>query len=186
MRGAALTVVGVIAWSCAATTARPVSVPAQQFPGTDGVLHSVPACTGYTVLEFFSRHCDVQAAHDARLIELARRFSLHGVAFLAVDSEVDATAELDRDEVTRRGYPYPIVIDAHAQLAHALGAEYSTYSVLLDSNGRVHYRGGVDADQVHLRQDTTAYLADAVHDVLAGREPRRVYGKALGCSLRIE
>jgi hypothetical protein len=154
-------------------------------PGSDGSAHALPT-NGLTVLVFFSAHCDCQAAHDPRLVELARRYQRRGIAFYAVDSEVARTLAQDASEARARGYPYPILLDREAKLARMLDAEYATYSVVLDRAGRVLYRGGVDSDLIDLTQDTTAYLRDALDDSLAGRAPRRPFGKTLGCSLRID
>jgi hypothetical protein len=177
----ALAAVGCGAIQPSIQTVRPT-----RLAGTDGVLHALPAAEGgfiLTVLVFFSAHCDCQAAHDQRLIQLARGYQRRGVAFFAVDSEVGAALERDGAEARRRRYPYPILIDSNAELARSLQAEYATYSVVLDRMGRVRYRGGIDTDLVHLRSDATAYLSDALDDLLAGRQPRRAYGETLGCSL---
>jgi hypothetical protein len=163
-------------------------MPRVSLAGTDGKIHALPTrdVPELTVLVFFSVRCDCQAVHDARLRELARNYIARGVAFFAVDSEVDAVLARDAEEAARRAYPYPILIDRHAVLARALGAEYATYTVVLDASGRVRYRGGIDSDLVHLRADAVLYLQDALEDLLAGRAPRRAYGEALGCALLIE
>ena len=89
-----------------------------------------------------------------------------------------------RSEARRRGYPFPILRDRGAKLAEALGAKYATYSVVLDPQARVRYRGGIDTDKSHVHDDATAYLSDALDDLLADREPRVAEGKTLGCSLQ--
>jgi hypothetical protein len=173
---------------CAASRPSLPSLQPTRLSGTDGALHELPAAAGagFSVLVFFSVSCDCQLAHDLRLVELARRYARQGVAFFAVDSEVGSTLQGDALEARKRNYPYPILLDANARLASELGAEYATYSVVLDRRGRVRYRGGVDSDQVHLTDDATEYLRDALDDLLAGHEPRRAFGEALGCSLRTE
>ena len=76
------------------------------------------------------------------------------------------------------------MIDAGAKIADELGAEYSSFTVVTDARGRVRYRGGIDSDVDALHDDAVPYVASAVEDVLAGREPRFVEEKALGCALR--
>jgi hypothetical protein len=182
MRAICATVVFCAA--CATTATLPIVQPSR-LPGTDGALHVVPSAS-WTVLVFFSANCDCQSAHDARLVELARRYQRQGVEFYAVDSEVSRSAGLDASEVRERHYPYPILIDAHARLADLLDAEYATYSVVLDGRGHVRYHGGIDSDQIHVTRDATTYLSDALDDLLAGREPRVAFGDTLGCSLRTQ
>jgi peroxiredoxin len=179
----------VLAVGCGGAAQAGLSLwPRTRLEGTDGKTHGLPSGQGaaLTVLVFFSAHCDCQAAHDARLAELERKYRGLGVAFFAVDSEVGAALGRDAQEAQRRAYPYPILIDPRAELARALGAEYATYTVVLDARGRVRYRGGIDSDLAHLRTDAVLYLRDALDDLLAGRAPRRAYGEALGCALLVE
>jgi hypothetical protein len=178
----------VLAAACGAVQPALVVMPQASLEGTDGKSHALPApgTRALTVLVFFSAHCDCQSVHDGRLRELGEQYRGRGVAFFAIDSELDATLERDAQEARRRAYPYPILIDRRATLARALGAEYATYAIVLDARGRVRYRGAVDSDLVHLRADATPHLRNALDDLLAGREPRRAYVEALGCALQIE
>jgi hypothetical protein len=144
----------------------------------------LPGRAPLTVLVFFSTGCHCLAAHDARLVALAGRARPRGVQFFMVDSEVDASDARDQAEAQRRGYPFPMFLDHGAKLANQVGAEYASYSVLLDAQGRILYRGGIDSDKSVLHDDATPYLEDALDDALAGRPPRVAYGKALGCALR--
>jgi hypothetical protein len=134
---------------------------------------------------FFSAECHVLLAHDERVQKLAADFGAQGVSFLGVDSEIGATLERDRAEIARRGYPFPIVLDRGGAIARSLGAEYAGYTVIVDREGAVRYRGGIDSDRVRLRDDATSYVRDALTDLLAGRAPRVAEGKALGCALRL-
>ena len=159
----------------------------ERFDGTDGAPHSiVPAASdAYTAVIFFSADCHVLAVHDERVRKLAAEFAPRGVRFVGVDSEVDARLDRDRAAVQQRGYPFPIVLDPSGELARTLGAVYSGYTVVLDREGNVRYRGGIDSDRVHLRADARPYLSDALTDLLAGRAPRVAESKALGCALRL-
>jgi hypothetical protein len=105
------------------------------------------------------------------------------VQFVLIDPEVSATPEGDAAEASRRGYSYDMILDRGAMLANALGAEYATYTVVVDREGVVLYRGGIDSDKTHLHDDATPYLRDALDDLLAGRPPRRAEAKTLGCAL---
>jgi hypothetical protein len=170
-----------------------VASPAAQPPsesrleGTDGTLHAiVPQEPGaYTVVIFFSPDCHVLAAHDDRLRKLVTDFGSSRVRFLAVDSEVDANMERDRVLAGERRYPFPILVDRHADLARSLSATYAGHTVILDHTGVVRYRGGIDSDRVRLQDDATAYLADALTDLLSGKPPRVAESKSLGCALRL-
>jgi hypothetical protein len=149
-------------------------------PATTVPFRGAPA----TVLVFYSPHCHCLAAHQARLLALYERYHPRGVQFLFVDSEVGATPERDAAEVRAHGYPFSMVTDAGAKLADRVGAQYASYTVVADAQGRIRYRGGIDGDAIHLTDDATPYLANALDDLLAGRDPRTPQAKALGCALQ--
>jgi hypothetical protein len=143
----------------------------------------LPSRAAWTVLVFFSPTCHCLEQHDGRLRALFEAYHPRGVQVLMVDSEVRGSTRVDEAEAHRRGYPFPIVRDRGAVLADELGAQYATYSVVLDAAGRVRYHGGIDSDRNHLHDDATLYLRDALDDVLAGRPVRIAEGKTLGCAL---
>jgi hypothetical protein len=138
----------------------------------------------FTVIEFFSAECPVQKAHDARLVELYKQYSSRGVAFVAVDAEVDASPENDENEKRTRGYPFSILIDKNGRFADWIRASYSTFIVIVDRHARIRYEGGIDSDRVALTTNATFYLSDALDDLLNGKAPRRPVGKVYGCMLR--
>jgi hypothetical protein len=175
---------GLALFACTPAQA-PHSIPGE-FLGTDGGSHSlVDPKASFTVVEFFSAHCPCQAKHDERLRALAASYGDKAVAIIAVDSEADANAWRDGVEAARRRYPYPILVDPDGLAARALKADYATYSLLLDSTGQVLYRGGIDSDQNHLRDDATPYLRNAIDDALARRPVRLREAKTLGCTLAL-
>jgi hypothetical protein len=137
-----------------------------------------------TVLVFSSPGCHCMRAHVPRLRALYDRFHDRGVAFFLVDSEVGASKERDETEARGQGLPYPVLIDAGAKIAEEVGADYASFTVVADAKGRVRYRGGIDSDRDVLHDDAVPYVASALEDVLAGREPRFIEEKALGCALR--
>jgi peroxiredoxin len=172
--------------ACASAPAA-FALPDAPLPGSDGSAHRIADLArgaSFTVVTFFSADCPCQRAHDARLREMADRYRARGVAFVAVDAEATATPAGDAEEARRRGYPFPLLTDPRGAAADALGATYATYSVVLDASLRVRYRGAVDSDRIHLRDDADPYLGDALDRLLAGREPARGATEALGCALR--
>ncbi len=176
-----------------ATTPRSASVtpspalmnaPLVASDGPDRTYGALLAGAPWTVLVFVSAGCPCLDAHKARLAELAAVYTPRGVQFIAVDSEVGTSKESAVAEARALGFAFPLLVDRGATIANALEAEYATYSVLVDRQGRIAYRGGVDSDKRKLHDTATPYLREALDDVLVGRPPRRPEGKALGCMLR--
>lgn len=184
-RAASALVVTIAAAGCAQPAAPP-SAPDAPLVDADGRTASLAAelaRADLTVVTFFSAHCPCQRAHDPRLIALYTRYAPRGVRFLAVDAEPGASPERSAREARARGYPFPILADPRSVARDGLGAEAATYTVILDRAGRARYAGGIDSDRTHPTDDATAYVADALDDLLSGREPRRPHGKVLGCAL---
>jgi peroxiredoxin len=161
-----------------------MELPLQTVDARPETLAQLTGPARYTVVVFVALHCPCFAAHDQRLRDLAQAYGPRGVAFVGVDSEVDETPATVAAKGAERGLPFPILLDPGARLADRLGAEYATYTVILDRDGRVLYRGGIDADKQRLHDDTTMYVRDALEDLVNGRPPRLSEGKALGCVLR--
>lgn len=111
-------------------------------------------------------------------------FQPRGVKFVGVDSEVGTSPEIAAAEAKKRQYPFPVVADTGAHLADELGAEFATYTVILNRAGEVLYRGGIDSDKQKLHATATPYVREVLTDLTAGKAPRRTEGKALGCVLR--
>lgn len=191
LRPAILVVVGALMLGAEAScaSAPPAVVPAWPpltVVDTTGVTTTLPADLArsrLTVLVFYSEHCPCFRVHEPRLVELERAYAARGVRVIFVDSEISASTERDARAAAERGLP-PIALDPGAKLADAVGADYATYSVVLDPQGRVRYRGGIDSDKDRLHDDSQTFLRDAVDDLIAGREPRVAEGKALGCALQ--
>jgi len=163
-----------------------LSLPDVPLPSTNGRTfdaRSLPATGKVTVLTFFSAHCPCQAIHDPRLAQLASEYQTQGVQFFAIDSEDGSSLEADKQEVERRHYPFPILRDEGGRLAKALDVHFATGTVIVDSQGTVRYRGGIDTDKRRLHEDAKPYLKGAIDAVLAGRDPQPAEPKSLGCYL---
>jgi hypothetical protein len=186
-RAPALVLAVSVALVCSRAAVSPVvpKVPLEGAHGTTRDADALARGSRFTVFVFYADHCPCMAAHEPRLFDLFARYAPRGVAMYAVDSEVTATPERDDAEARRRAYPFPIMVDRGARLAESLGADYAAYAVVVDASGRVHYRGGIDSDRSHLRDVPATYLADALDDLLAGKEPRRPEAKTLGCALML-
>ena len=137
-----------------------------------------------TVVFFFSAHCPCQSAHDPRLLALHARYAPRGVRFVAVDSEESAADDVDAREARARRYPFPIVSDPDGTIADERGAEFATFTVVIDHAGRVVYRGGIDSDRSHLTDDAEPWLDQALAALVDGKTPKVVESKALGCALQ--
>lgn len=157
------------------------------YPGSDDAGHTLRSLLGegeLLVVTFFSATCPCQRAHDARLLALHEQWSGKGVRFVSVDAEANSSLARDVREQKQRGYPFPILSDPAGTLADIFGAKFATYTVILDKQGAVQYRGGIDDDRSRLRPGATQYVQMALERLAAGETPSPREGKAMGCFLR--
>lgn len=135
------------------------------------------------MLVFFVVGCRHLEVHDMRLRDLAHEYGPKGVTFYAVDSEMHGSLDVDRSEVIRHGYPFPILRDIGGRVAQRVGAKHAGYTVILDRRGTTRYRGAIDSDRFKLHDDRVAYLGNALEDLLAGKSPRVTESESFGCAL---
>jgi peroxiredoxin len=182
---AVLLAVSLAATGCSQPTPiSPDRVTVTSADGADRSFGELVEKAPFTVVVFISAECPCLQAHLERLRAIAADYAPRGVQFVAVDSEVGGTPARAAEEQKALELPFPVVVDRGAKLANAFGAQYATFTVIVDRNKTVRYRGGIDSDKRKLHDSSTPYVRDALDDLLAGRPVRRAEGRALGCVLR--
>lgn len=180
----------VVVASMACTAPKPASAPlAGNFTllgeaNDPQPLDQLLARSPHSVFLFFTAECPVQKAHDERMRATVAKYKDKGVAFYAVQSEAGTDIAAERAEAQRRQIGMPLLQDKGAALADALGVEYSTHVVLLESNRAIRYSGAEDSERVHTGGGVTPYLEQALDAVLAGKDPPVAKAEPLGCPLR--
>jgi peroxiredoxin/mono/diheme cytochrome c family protein len=140
------------------------------------------------VLAFIGTECPLAKTYAPRLRDLAAEFEKQGVAFLAIDSNMqDSLSEIGTyariHEIT-----FPVLKDNNNDLADKLGAVRTPEVFLLDREHVVRYWGRID-DQYGFKTGagyvkpklTQRNLADAITELLAGKEISHPVVKADGC-----
>src|SRR5262249_3746269 len=115
---------------------------------------------------------------------LYAEFAKQEVKFLAVNSNSHDAAERVAGHAKEHQIPFPVLLDPDHKAADALQAERTPEAFLLDGRERGHYRGRID-DQFGVgfqrpsprRRD----LAEALREVLAGKQVSIVKTQAAGC-----
>jgi thiol-disulfide isomerase/thioredoxin len=135
---------------------------------------------------FLHPACPLAQEYAPLLGQLAADFAGDGIRFVGVACECDDPAELDAYR-TKFGLAFPIHVDTEFALAETLGATVTPEAVLVDRDRRIRYAGRVD-DRYKIRGvmtpgDAEPELANAIRDLLAGREIREPRTKPAGCPL---
>ncbi|MGK2859118.1 MAG: thioredoxin family protein [Thermoanaerobaculia bacterium] len=156
---------------------------------TDGKYVSFdPAKSKASVVVFTCNQCPWAKAFEPRLIEIAKQYSSKGVTFLAVNPNDDVaypeeTMEGMKARATAKGYPFPYLKDTDSAIAAKYGARVTPHVFVVDSKGKVRYRGYVD-DSAKPEERTHTGLNEALDAVLGGASVKTTSTKAFGCSIK--
>jgi peroxiredoxin len=163
--------------------------PDFELPDTDGQTHSLANGDGQpTVLVFTCNHCPYALAWQDRIADAARDYEPKGVRFLAINPN-DASRypadsyEAMKERVQSEDWPLPYLRDESQDAARAYGAKTTPDVFVLDSEGRLRYRGAPDSDYRDPSQNA-AWLREALDDLLSGNDPRRSETEPVGCSVK--
>lgn len=147
-----------------------------------------PTKSALSVVIFTCNHCPYAKAFEPRIIELAKQYAPKGVAFFAVNPNDDVaypeeTMDLMKARATSKGYPFPYLKDTDSTVAARYGARVTPHVFVVDSKGKVRYRGYVD-DSAKADERTHTGLTEALDAILAGNPVRTTSTKAFGCSIK--
>jgi peroxiredoxin len=163
--------------------------PVFELPDTAGARHS-PGGDAATVVVFTCNHCPYALAWHGRLADVARDYAPRGVRMLAINSnDAERYPRDSLEAMTARvaaepdSWPMPYLHDESQQVARAYDARTTPDVFVLDTGGRLVYRGAPDSDHddPSLR---AAWLRDALDDVLAGSPVALAHTEPVGCSIK--
>jgi peroxiredoxin len=129
------------------------------------------------VVLFLSSVCPYARYFAPHLRELHERYGPRGVLFVGVDPNGWETKDEVAELAQQHGFAFPMIKDEGHAVADLLGARATPEAFLLDSEGRLRYRGWVKS-----RQESPD-LQHAIDAVLEGRPVRRSETKAFGCAV---
>jgi peroxiredoxin len=170
----------------------PIGAPGPLFEallGVDGGRYGFTSFADHDVLVliFSSNRCPTAKAYGARMNELQRRYGSRGVQLVALNSNdphlyPDESYPRMVERAAKDRYTFPYLVDDGQRLAKAYGAMCTFHVFVLDRERRVRYEGRFDDSRLPARV-TSSDLADALDDLLGGREVRVASTLPFGCSL---
>ena len=170
----------------------PVPLPAGPFvavAGVPGGVYRLPPASGHRalVLAFIGHDCPVSNGTCRELNRLAADTAGRGVAFVAVYADADLTAVEAGRHAAAFGLAFPAILDPGLALARAVGASVKPEVAVLDSAGRLAYRGRIDdryAAPGKRREVATRFeLRDALNALIDGKPVAVRRAKAVGCPI---
>ena len=129
------------------------------------------------IVLFTSTVCPYANYFAAHVRELAETYGPRGVLFVGVNSNNWESRQDVVDHALERGFTFPMLKDEGHRIADRFGASRTPEVFLVDSTGRLRYRGWVKSKQ------ESPDLQRALDAVLDGRPVRRPVTKAFGCAV---
>lgn len=150
-------------------------------PDLDGKQQTIEFGRKVTVVVFVSSFCPTSKIYEERLNTLAEDFP--AVQFVAINSSaMESVEELrahfgDGDADRLR---WTVLKDDRNVIADKFGARVSTETFVVDAQGRLQYRGGID-DARQPDKVTVQYLRTVLKQVIADAAPEWHYQPGKGC-----
>lgn len=144
-------------------------------------LHEAAARGRGAVVVFWSSVCSHCARYDQYLNTFSERHP--ELAFAAIASRQDETADDVRAALTARQLVFPTLYDPGSAVAHQLFTQQTPRVFLVDAESRLIYRGAVDNFKYPEDPEYEAYLEPAIESLLAGRPVARPDTPSFGCAI---
>lgn len=139
------------------------------------------------VLFFLGLECPVSNGYAPEMSRLAAQYGKRGVVFWAVNADPDVTPAEAARHARDYKVDFPVLLDPEHQLAGPAGVRTVPEAVVLESTGKIRYRGRIDdryTERGKRREVVTAKdLEQALEAVLDGKEVPRPITRGYGCPL---
>lgn len=168
------------------------ALPSFSLPDLDGTLVSDQDFTDVPALliAFICPHCPYVKHVRRGFVQLAKDFQSRDVAVVAINSNdaqavpEDGPAGMKR-EASNAGFTFPYLCDESQEVARAFRAACTPDFFVFDRQGRLAYRGQMDASRPNSATPVTgADLRAALDALLAGQPVSPTQRPSVGCNIK--
>jgi len=153
---------------------------------------SFPDAMGFIVI-FTCNTCPYSVASEDRIIALDQEFKDKGYPVIAInpnnpDLQPADSYELMQKKAADKGFTFPYLYDESRTVYAQYGARKTPHVYLLKKeNGKriVKYIGAIDDNVRNASAVKDRFLANAVYELLDGKEVSVKETKAIGCSVKV-
>lgn len=144
------------------------------------------------VLMFHSINCPFYKMHEQKgydrvFVPMVDSYKGKDVVFLGVNANKSESIEEIKTYIEKHSINYTVVKDEGNKIADAYGAKVTPHVMVIDQEGKLRYRGGVEklsGGPAGCGQSDTQYLGPVIDALLEGSEPPYTETKASGCSIK--
>ena len=152
-----------------------------------------PDAKGFIVI-FTCNTCPYAVASEDRIIALDQEFKSQGYPVIAINPndpsvQPDDTFELMQQKAKDKGFTFPYLFDESKTVYAQYGARKTPHVFLLHKEAGqnvVRYIGAIDDNVRNASAVKDRFLANAVNDLIAGKEVSVQETKAIGCSVKVK
>ncbi len=150
-----------------------------------------PNANGFIVI-FTCNTCPYAVASEDRIIALDAEFKPKGYPVIAINPnnpalQPDDTFELMQKKAKQKGFTFPYLYDSSNTVYAKYGAKKTPHVYLLQKTSEgnmVKYIGAIDDNVRNADLVKERFLANAVYELLEGKEVSVKETKAIGCSVK--
>jgi peroxiredoxin len=154
-------------------------------------LADYPNAKGYIVI-FTCNTCPYAVASEARIVALDQEFKGKGYPVIAINPnnpavQPDDTFELMQAKAKEAGFTFPYLYDDSQSVYAKYGATKTPHVYILkkeNDKNIVKYIGAIDDNVRDASAVKERFAANAVNELLAGKEVSVKETKAIGCSVK--
>jgi peroxiredoxin len=146
---------------------------------------------GFMVI-FTCNTCPYAVASESRIVALDKEFKTKGYPVIAINPnnpkvQPDDTFALMQTKAKKAGFTFPYLYDDSQSVYAMYGATKTPHVYLLQKEGGkniVRYIGAIDDDVRNAANVKDRFLANAVNELLAGKDISVTETRAIGCSVK--
>lgn len=144
------------------------------------------------VLMFHSTTCpwyrmSEDSAYDRVFVKMVDAYKDKDVVFLGVNSNRNESVDKIKNYVTKHNINYRVIKDPGNKVADAYGARSTPHVMVIDQQGKLRYRGGVEkrpANPAACGESEEQYLGPVIDALLQGSEPPVTETQPVGCGIK--
>ena len=166
-------------------------IPDFSLTGVDDKIYSLKDFSDKKILIviFSCNHCPYVQAYEDRIIALQNEFEKDGVQIVAINSNDDVKYPDDSfEEMKKRAelkkFNFRNLRDETQEIAKAFGATHTPQIFLFDKNRKLKYEGKIDDNWQEPGKVKSAYLRDAILEVLNDKEVSVPETFSIGCTIK--
>ncbi|MCD8489850.1 MAG: thioredoxin family protein [Desertifilum sp.] len=165
--------------------------PDFELPGVDDTVHHLARyLEQYQIVGvvFLANHCPDVERYIGRLKQLQSEFQSQGLTLIGInanDAMQNPQESFEQMKVfaTQQSLNFPYLRDVTQDVAHCFGAESTPEVFLLNHQGAICYRGGIDDSPEDPSAATQVYLQAAIAQLLAGKPVNPEIAPTTGCPI---